>query len=113
MEAAVLGKAIEYGSGLSGRGVVNNSTVGVSKKISGQMGERGWTSDLLDSTRNKPFTTRDALNKSNGNKATAYFNKDGSHMVIDNGTNNIIQISNRNDPNWRPDATIVNPYKSK
>ena len=31
--------------------------------------------------------------------------------VKDNITNEVIQISNRLDPGWVPDATIVNPYK--
>jgi len=54
--------------------------------------------------------TREAANRATGNKATAYFNKDGSYVVRDNITGDIIQISNRYDLNWVPDATIKNPY---
>lgn len=89
------------------------SKISIPKKIVDQMSKRGWTDDLLKSTRNNSFTTREALNKATGNKATAYFNKDGSYIVIDDITNDIIQISNRFDPNWFPDPTIINPYISK
>lgn len=74
------------------------------------MGKRGWTEQSINNTVNSPFTTRTATNKANGNNATAYFNKDGSYVVRDDVTKDIIQVSNRNDPNWIPDATINNPY---
>ncbi|QNT75857.1 colicin E5-related ribonuclease [Dehalogenimonas etheniformans] len=32
--------------------------------------------------------------------ATAYFDKDGSYVVRKDKTGDIIQISNKNDPNW-------------
>ncbi len=50
---------------------------------------------------------------SNGNLATAYFNQDGSYVVVDNITHEVIQVSNRFDPKWIPDNTIVNPYEPK
>jgi hypothetical protein len=49
----------------------------------------------------------------NGNSATAYFNKDGSYIVRDDVTGDVIQVSNRNDANWIPDATINDPYVPK
>lgn len=33
--------------------------------------------------------------------ATAYINKDGSYVVRNNKTGDIVQISNRNNPNWK------------
>ena len=45
-----------------------------------------------------------------GNAATAYFQKNGAYVVKDNVTNEVIQISNILDPNWIPDATIINPF---
>jgi hypothetical protein len=74
------------------------------------MGKRGWTEDSINSTVKKPYTTREATNKANGNDGTAFFNKDGTYVVRDNKTGDIIQVSNRNDPGWLPDATISNPY---
>jgi hypothetical protein len=82
----------------------------ISGKIARQLGGRGWTTQLVHRTVNKTFTTRSATNRANGNAATAYFNKNGSHVVRDNVTGQVIQISNRNDPNWIPDSTIINPY---
>lgn len=67
----------------------------------------------INNTVKEPYTTREATNKANGNDATAYFNEDGSYVVRDNKTGDIIQVSNRNDPSWVPDDTITNPYIPK
>lgn len=86
------------------------SATNIGNKIQKQMGRRGWTPESIKDTVNKPYTAREAANRATGNKATAYFNKDGSYVVRDNITGDIIQISNRYDLNWVPDATIKNPY---
>ena len=49
---------------------------------------------------------RKAIKKATGNAATAYFTSSGAYVVIDNITKEIIQISNRYDPNWIIDSTI-------
>ncbi len=77
------------------------------------MAGRGWTKELIHNTVNNPFTTRVATNRATGNTATAYFQKNGSYIVKDNVTNHVIQISNRLDPKWIPDATIINPFIPK
>mgnify|MGYP000972459138 CR=1 FL=1 len=80
-------------------------------KIMNQMSKRGWTEKLISKTlKNK--ITREATNKATGNKATAFFAKDGSYVVKDDVTNEIIQISDRL-RSWTPDQTIVNPYIPK
>ena len=86
-----------------------NTTVG--DKINRQMSRRGWSSDDVNRTIDSPYTTRGATNRASGNDATAYFNRDGSYVVRDDKTGNVVQMSNRNDPNWVPDATIKNPYR--
>ncbi|MCL6600922.1 MAG: hypothetical protein K6T81_19630 [Alicyclobacillus macrosporangiidus] len=94
-------------------GVVQNSSrieSNITPKIANQMGRRGWNEDSIHDTVNNPHTTRPATNKANGNRATAYFNEDGSYVVRDNETKDIIQVSDRNDPKWVPDSTIENPY---
>lgn len=83
----------------------------ITDKISRQAGKRGWTTSDIDGTIDSPYTTRSATNKANDNPATAFFNKDGSYVVRDNKTGDVIQISNRNDPNWVPDQTIKKPYR--
>jgi RHS repeat-associated protein len=82
-------------------------------KIQGQMGSRGWTGDSINETVNNPSATSPATNKATGGDATAYFNEDGSYVVVDNTTHEVIQVSNRNDPGWIPDPTIQNPPKPK
>ena len=76
------------------------------------MFKKGWTENSIATTRMSKIT-REAFNRANGDKATAYFNKDASYIVIDNASRDVIQISNRLDPKWIPDATIVNPYIPK
>lgn len=76
-----------------------------------QLARRGWTRDSVDWAVNSPFTTRSAVNKSTGNPATAYFNQDGSHVIRENVTGELVQMSDRSDPgSWIPDPGIVDPY---
>ncbi len=81
------------------------------KKIFDQLEARRWNADLIDDVISRPIHTSPAWNKAKNTPATAFFEKDGSHVVRDNITSEIIQISKRGDPNWMPDATIANPYK--
>jgi hypothetical protein len=83
-----------------------------SPKIRKQIFKRGWNDGLLRSTKRTPFTTRQAFNKATGNRATAYFNKDGSYIVVDDITNEIIQVSDRL-RSWIPDSSIIDPYIPK
>ena len=69
------------------------------------MAKRGWTEELIKETILKNIG-REAFNRATGNAATAYFTSSGAYVVIDNVTNEIIQISNRFDANWVIDATI-------
>jgi hypothetical protein len=101
----VLDSVMAKGAGaLGARGV---ATV-IEPKIAQQMGARGWSKELVDSviknpqktvitkdTRFDPITGR-RLNDS----ATAYIATDGSYVVKNNRTGAIVQISNKNNPNW-------------
>lgn len=76
-----------------------------------QLARRGWTREAINETVNNPFTTRAATNRATGNAATAFFRKDGSHVIRDNVTGDLVQMSDRANPaNWIPDSSIVNPY---
>lgn len=79
-------------------------------KLANEMAKRGWTKKDVQGTVDNPHTTRDSTNKANGNDATAYYNEDGSYVVVDDETNEVIQVSDKNDPNWIPDSSIENPY---
>lgn len=68
---------------------------------------------MINKLVNNPYVIRKAVNKATGNKATAFFNKKGQYIVRDNVTGNIIQVSNKFDSKWIPDATIINPYIPK
>jgi hypothetical protein len=82
-----------------------------SRKIARQMSPRGWTGQSIDEVLNHPHATRQATNRATGNRATAFFREDGSYVVRDDVTEEIVQISNRNDPNWIPDRSIEDPYR--
>ena len=93
---------------LMGRGA--NVATNVTPKITRQMASRGWTKQSINSTVNNPHATRLATNRATGNPATAFYTKKGAYVVRDNITGEIIQISNRFDLKWIPDATIINPF---
>ena len=80
-------------------------------KLNNQLKKRGWTQESVQDTVDNPYTTRLSKNLATQNSATVYYNKDGSYVILDDITNEIVQISNRYDPRWVPDANIQNPYK--
>jgi hypothetical protein len=80
-------------------------------KTESYLEKRGWTSNSAEQVVGKPYTTREAVNKANGNLATAYYNKVGDYVVVDNVTGELVQTSKFGDTGWIPDATIKNPYK--
>ncbi len=79
-------------------------------KINKQLPQRGWTQTRVQSVIDSPYHTSPAVNKANLNPATAFFDSNGSYIVRDNVTGNVLQVSNRLDLGWIPDPTIVNPY---
>ena len=102
--------ALIRGASVTGDLIGKKIEFNITTKIAKQIKNTGWTKNTINKTINEPFTKRTATNKSNGNGATAYFNKDGSYVVRDNIKGDIIQVSNRNDPHWSPDSTINNSY---
>lgn len=79
-------------------------------KIEKQMGKRGWTnSDIQDALDNyvkkvKTYDTRfkpDGSGMKNNEPATAYYSKDGGYVVRNDSTGDIVQVSDRNDPEWK------------
>ncbi len=79
------------------------------RKIANQSRNRGWTDGLIGDTVANFHVTRRAVNKATGGSATAYFRKDGSYIVLDDTTRDVIQVSDRL-RRWIPDSTIANPY---
>jgi protein-disulfide isomerase len=82
----------------------------ITVKIARQLQKRGWTQEQIDSLVNNPYTTRPATNKASGNPATAYFGPDGRYVVVDDLTDDVIQISEVGNPGWVPDSVIQDPF---
>ncbi|HEU4589250.1 MAG TPA: colicin E5-related ribonuclease, partial [Gemmatimonadales bacterium] len=110
---AVAGRVLAGVRSLLSGGASEGSSVAINigTKIERQLARRGWTAGDVEQTVNSPFTTRPAMNRATGNSATAYYDEGGAYVVRDDVTGDIVQISNRSDPNWIPDATIQNPYR--
>ncbi|MBF2441423.1 transposase [Listeria innocua] len=89
------------------------SSVKSTKKVNNQMKKRGWSEESVKSVVDHPHTTRKSGNKATGNDTTVFYDKDGSYVIIDDKTKEIVQISDKFDKNWVPDAGIADPYKPK
>jgi RHS repeat-associated protein len=92
-----------------------STDVKIDDKIAGQLGERGWTEQgVRDLTKTDPTgvsTDKRSPGKTDDGKgrndsATVYGPKEGGHVVVNDTTKEVIQISNKNDPNWVPDSRI-------
>ena len=77
-------------------------------KIEKQLGKRGWTKESVNNVTENPnrtVPTTDTRHLPEGGRAnepaTAYINEDGSYVVRNDRTGDIVQVSNRNDPNWK------------
>ncbi|WP_374545022.1 colicin E5-related ribonuclease [Rhodoblastus sp.] len=87
----------------------NNADFVVERKIADQMSARGWTSDSIRSTLSSPAKTipargtrfDDILGVRRDDPATAYVNTDGSYVVVNDTDRTVVQLSDRNDPDWR------------
>ncbi len=92
--------------------LVFGSSTKSSQKLSNQMSSRGWTEDMVRDTVDNPFTIRNSINKATGNSATVFYTERGSYVIVDDVTNEIVQISDNINPlEWIPDASIESPYK--
>jgi hypothetical protein len=72
------------------------------------MEQRGWTEESIAETINNPadtVVTRDTRWMLGGERrddpATGYINADGSYVVRNDVNDTIVQVSDRNDPNWK------------
>lgn len=98
---------------VAGEGIKFSNKLSVEQWLK-QVSSRGWNEEMLANTINNPYTTRTALNRygsSAGSPATAYYNQSGSYVVVDDISGKIIQVSDFFNPNWIPDASIINPFK--
>jgi hypothetical protein len=78
-------------------------------KIAGQMAKRGWSVEDVVETVQHPdmeVPVRDtrwnpATGGQNDEPATAYVRDDGSYVVVNDNTGDVIQVSDRNNPDWK------------
>ena len=86
----------------------------VDGKIGKQLPERGWTKEEIQSAVNDGATgttfdkrsaskTPDGLSRND--PATVYGSK-GSYVVVNDRTGEVVQISDKNNPNWIVDGRI-------
>ena len=110
---------IIYNNNFSPRGTgginANNLRFGSNTKstqrLENQMASRGWTRDSVRNTVDSPYTTRNTTNLATGNPATVFYKRNGAHVIVDNITLEIVQVSDALNPaGWIPDPNIVNPF---
>ena len=77
-------------------------------KIIKQMRQRGWTRESLEDTIVNPHRTARTTDHRwrpdgtrNDDPATVYFNEDGSYVVRNDATDDIVQVSDKKDPEWK------------
>ena len=83
-------------------------------KIQKQMAKRGWDDAKVKETIDNPAKTAKTTDTRFGpdgiqkppEPATAFFSADGSYLVRNDATGNIVQVSNRLDPNWKAPSTF-------
>lgn len=86
---------------------IKDPGVHIDKKIKDQMQARGWDEGSVQETIKNPHKTAQAIDRTSNNEpATAYFNKEGHHVVRNDKTGRVVQVSNKNDPNWKPDQSF-------
>ena len=80
----------------------------IESKIAKQMLRRGWTRRDIESTLVHPHRvveTTDMRWRADGSRrhdpAKAYIREDGHYVVRNEADGTIVQISNRNKPNWK------------
>lgn len=75
-----------------------------STKIEGQMATRGWTKEAIETTIHNPTATHTVWDLTSGTKqaATAYVQRGGGYVVLNDETRAVVQISNLNKTGWKP-----------
>jgi Colicin E5 ribonuclease domain len=77
-------------------------------KIVKQMRSRNWTYSMIQEVLENPVRTvesRDTrfdpkIGACHTDPATAFYHKDGGYVVRNDQTGDIVQVSDRNDPDW-------------
>ncbi|HWH25193.1 MAG TPA: RHS repeat-associated core domain-containing protein [Pseudolysinimonas sp.] len=75
-----------------------------STKIEGQLAGRGWTKEAIQATVESPNATHAVWDLTTGAKqaATAYVQRSGGYVVVNEESGAVVQISNLNKAGWKP-----------
>jgi hypothetical protein len=78
----------------------------IDDKIGGQLGERGWTEqEVRDAVSGEPSGTSVDNTEGRDDPASVY-GTEGAHVVVNDRTGRVVQVSDRNNPGWVPDSRI-------
>lgn len=92
---------------------------GFTEKLRRRMIKRAWTRDQVISTINNPHKRMkstdsryfpDRSGRRMNDPCTVYFDKDGKYVVVNDRSGEIIQVSKRDDPDWKDDDRFT-PYE--
>ncbi len=93
-------------TGVTGSSEAGQPGVSVSDHVAGQAERRGWTDEAINDTIQNPAATHDVwdYNPGGGSRepATAYEDADGDYVVVNDVDDQVIQVSDKNDPGWKP-----------
>jgi hypothetical protein len=83
-------------------------SVHIDNKITAQLAARGWTVQQINEVTNRP-PIGVSIDSTAGNPepATLYGSRIGGYVVVNDRTGRVVQISDKNDPNWIADGRIV------
>ncbi len=107
--AAAHDEYAKAGSGSDQNRQVEGTEFTIGDKIADQMGPRGWTESSIKESIENPHRTVETADRRwnpetqqrNNDPATAYINSDDSYVVRNDVDGDIVQVSDRTDPNWR------------
>lgn len=94
-----------------GEVLVHNSACAGSKvkynvKNDNYVKKRGWSYDQIDDAINRGVKGT-STNMATGNPCSVYLSENGSYVIVDDVTNELVQLSKFGDPTWIPDPRII------
>ena len=93
----------------AGERAISNSGKGArvlkcTDKIENQIPKRGWCEEDMIDVYNNPNSTKPGVDRiSGGAPATHYIDENGNYITVNDETCEVIQVSNKNDPGWKPE----------
>jgi RHS repeat-associated protein len=105
--AKVGGAAAKVGAAASKVGAAVRAFTVPPEKVA-QVASRKWTDATIRQVMDAPYAVGKSINMRNNNPATAYFLTKNQYVVIDDITNEVVQISDLLKADWKVDTRITN-----